>query len=77
MESVLGRSNNVLIDVKGSNNIMYLPLDKLAGKSQEDAPPPIIGHDTVTTVTPPAKEVKIDSRAGSRERDVRGRNDGK
>lgn len=77
MESVLGRSNNVLVDVKGGNNIMYLPLDKLAGKSQEDAPPPIIGHDTVTTVTPPAKEVKIDSRAGSRERDVRGRNDGK
>jgi len=29
MESVLGRSNNILVDVKGGNNILYLPLDKL------------------------------------------------
>lgn len=29
MEAVLGRSSKVLVDVKGSNNLMYLPLDRL------------------------------------------------
>lgn len=76
MESVLGRSNNILVDVKGGNNILYLPLDKLNNKPTEDAPPPLISHEQVSTATP-AKEVKIDTRTGSRERDVRGRNDGK
>ena len=28
MESVLTRSNKVLVDVKGANNLMYLPLDR-------------------------------------------------
>jgi membrane protease subunit HflK len=74
MESVLGRSNNVLVDVKGGNNIMYLPLDKMTRNSEpeieETAPE---HHDSVTTSTPPIKELKTDSRASSRERDVRGR----
>lgn len=74
MESVLGRSNNVLVDVKGGNNIMYLPLDKLANKPSEETPPPVVSHEPVApVVAAPAKEVKIDSRAFSRERDVRGR----
>ena len=76
MESVLGRSNNILVDVKGGNNIMYLPLDKLNNKPSEDAPSPVISHEPLSTAAP-AKEVKADSRTGSRERDVRGRNDGK
>lgn len=29
IESVLSRSNKVLMDAKGANNLMYLPLDKL------------------------------------------------
>jgi membrane protease subunit HflK len=29
MESVLSRSTKILVDVKGSNNMMYLPLDRL------------------------------------------------
>ena len=29
IEQVLGNSNKVLVDTKGSNNMMYLPLDKL------------------------------------------------
>lgn len=76
MEAVLGRSNNVLVDVKGGNNIMYLPLDKLTNRSQD-----VVGsqsveqHDTVqqNTLSPVVKEIKIDPRASSRERDVRGR----
>jgi len=76
MESVLGRSNNILVDVKGGNNIMYLPLDKLNARSGEDAPAPVVGQSAPVSVAP-IKEVKTDSRAASRERDVRGRYDGK
>jgi len=34
MEAVMSSTDTVLVDVKGGNNIMYLPLDKLAAKSQ-------------------------------------------
>ena len=39
MESVLGNSSKVLIDTKGNNNLLYLPLDKLmsGGMSQPAA----------------------------------------
>jgi len=44
MESVLGDANVVMIDAKGGNNILYLPLDKMAQKlpeieTQSVAPP--------------------------------------
>jgi membrane protease subunit HflK len=32
MEEVLGNSSKVLVDVKGGNNMMYLPLDKIMDK---------------------------------------------
>lgn len=33
VESVLAQSSKVMVDVKGGNNIMYLPLDKMLGNS--------------------------------------------
>lgn len=33
MESVLEKSSKVLIDVKGGNNVLYLPLDKIVNQS--------------------------------------------
>jgi len=33
MESVLGNSSKVMVDVKGSNNLLYLPLDKLMSRT--------------------------------------------
>jgi membrane protease subunit HflK len=33
IEAVLGQSDVYLLDVKGSNNLIYLPLDKLPGKA--------------------------------------------
>jgi membrane protease subunit HflK len=73
MESVLDHTNNVLVDVKGGNNVMYLPLDKLNAKAAE-ALPAAPSHEPVAPVsTPPVKETKPDSRATSRDRDVRGR----
>jgi membrane protease subunit HflK len=34
MESVMSGTDTVMVDVKGGNNLMYLPLDKLADKSK-------------------------------------------
>ena len=58
MESVLGRSNNILVDVKGGNNIMYLPLDKLNNKALEDASPAVNGHDAGYRTYHPGKRTK-------------------
>jgi len=37
MESVLNKSSKVMVDVKGGNNLLYLPLDKLMSRT-DDAP---------------------------------------
>ncbi len=37
MESVLGKSSKVMVDVKGSNNLLYLPLDKLMSRSAAES----------------------------------------
>ena len=37
MESVLSRSSKVLVDTKGNNNLLYLPLDKLMQREQGSA----------------------------------------
>jgi membrane protease subunit HflK len=34
VQQVLSQSNKVMVDVEGGNNVMYLPLDKLAEQSQ-------------------------------------------
>jgi membrane protease subunit HflK len=33
MESVLSKSSKVVVDTKGNNNLLYLPLDKMMGRS--------------------------------------------
>ncbi|TPQ26422.1 FtsH protease activity modulator HflK [Methylomonas koyamae] len=74
MEQVLGKSNNVLVDVKSGGSIMYLPLEKLVTKGADDvAPAPTPVHEQVTAPAPQVKESRNDIRASSRERDVRGR----
>ena len=73
METVLERSNNILVDVKGGNNIMYLPLDKLTNKTSNEVVPTPMTNDQVPVTAPTAKQYSSDSRVSSRERDVRGR----
>jgi modulator of FtsH protease HflK len=73
METVLERSNNILVDVKGGNNIMYLPLDKLTNKASDEVISTPDHQDHAPATTPVAKQYSSDSRASSRERDVRGR----
>lgn len=36
MESMLSKSSKVLVDTKGSNNMMYLPLDKIINRQQQN-----------------------------------------
>lgn len=75
MESVLSETNTVLVDVKGGNNMLYLPLDKM------------MQHQTATQTTAPQTPVEQPSskpvvvekpvfeRSSARERDARGRYD--
>lgn len=45
METVLARSNKILVDTKGNGNMIYLPLDKMMSQgnvSAMPAPPPMV-----------------------------------
>ncbi|HXQ63496.1 MAG TPA: FtsH protease activity modulator HflK [Steroidobacteraceae bacterium] len=50
MESVLGNTGKVIVDVKGTGNMIYLPLDKLLERHTADAahPAPTLPEVTVT-----------------------------
>lgn len=82
METVFAASNTVMIDVKGGNNMIYLPLDKMIQpKPSTPAVPlniqaPITGNEPAATPNPAQAasndEHNVD-RATSRGRDVRGR----
>lgn len=77
MEAVLEKSNNIVVDVKGGNNVLYLPLDKLTqSATTNQVNTPVAPHDTPpSSSTAPAstKDAKVDIRLNSRERDMRGR----
>ncbi len=45
MEEVLGSTSKVLVDVKGGNNMMYLPLDKIIKQSGTNAMPAVQRND--------------------------------
>lgn len=84
IESVLADTNTVMVNVKdGSNNMLYLPLDKMLQQQQQ----PSIPQSTANTNTPPSvpesttvpkpvieKAVSFD-RSTARGRDLRGRSD--
>ena len=77
MEAVLEKSNNVVVDVKGGNNVLYLPLDKLTQSTHDvpvNAAQPVRETTPAAVSTPaPIKDTKNDTRINSRERDLRGR----
>lgn len=73
MENVLSNTSTVMVDVKGSNNMLYLPLDKLGNR-------PVANNTTVAGDARPARAtqqptriVNNNSRTSIRGRDVRGR----
>ncbi len=74
MEAVLADTNTVMVDVKGGNNMLYLPLDKMIQRQptiqQPNAPQSTAEQSpqtTVETVQPPVV------RSSTRGRDARGR----
>lgn len=72
MEQVLSKTSTVMVDVKGGNNLLYLPLDKLGNKSFNND-----SSQRSPSVSRPAqqsREINNNStRASARGRDVRGR----
>jgi membrane protease subunit HflK len=55
MQSVLGSSSKVLVDQKGGNSLLYLPLDKLISQS------PSLGAESPRPPQPPESAVTIDA----------------
>ncbi|MDO9167573.1 MAG: FtsH protease activity modulator HflK [Methylobacter sp.] len=74
MESVLGETNTVMIDVKGSNNMLYLPLDKMiqhqSSIQETNVPPSSTDKPYQTGIEQPTQSV---GRTSTRGRDTRGR----
>jgi len=81
IESVLSQTNTVMVDVKGSNNMMYLPLDKIMQYKPTakilDTPATSISTADQSTPTQQQPVATIDEhvidRASSRGREARGR----
>ena len=71
MESVLSGTKTVMIDVEGSNNLLYLPLDKLTQQSSDNQPANTFQSRNVKTQSTRATQPAL--RTSSRGRDVRGR----
>jgi membrane protease subunit HflK len=65
MQSVLGSTSKVLIDRKGGNSLLYLPLDQLIRQSQTSASPPASAE--TGRVAPPDASVTLDPSRQPRE----------
>jgi modulator of FtsH protease HflK len=68
MQSVLSNSSKVLIDQKGGNNMMYLPLDKLMEQRVREAAPVSAQPEPVRPTVP---EVAAPAAEPARSRDLR------
>ncbi|WAK03379.1 FtsH protease activity modulator HflK [Methylobacter sp. YRD-M1] len=72
MESVLSETNTVMVDTKGSNNVLYLPIDKMTQQPPSTPQP----HVPQSAVEQPEKATSIEQpalRTTTRGRDARGR----
>jgi modulator of FtsH protease HflK len=67
MEAVLSSTPKVLLDVKGSNNLTYLPIDKLIERKEKEVEVPL------TTTLPSPPEAAPPETASSSEREMRDR----
>ncbi len=74
MESVLSETNTVMVDVKGSNNMLYLPLDKMIQQQpsvQQANVPQSTAEQPVQTKVETVQQPVV--RSSTRGRDTRGR----
>ena len=73
MEEVLSNTSTVMIDVKGGNNLLYLPLDKLGNRTSDSGSANVIGGSRSSVVQQPTRITNSSTRPSGRGRDVRGR----
>jgi membrane protease subunit HflK len=71
IEAVLAKTKTVMIDAKGSNNLLYLPLDKIAQTQEHSMKPETVASKTHTVVK--NKSARVEPRASARMRTERGR----
>jgi len=58
MEGVLSQTSKIMVDTKGGNNLLYLPLDQLVGRSngktaRDSWSPSYVEKSPPSTITPP------------------------
>jgi len=63
MQSVLGNTSKVLLDQKGGNSLLYLPLDQLVKQAQAGAGTTGGGADAARAAAPPPEAAADPSRA--------------
>ena len=56
MENVYRNSRKVIVDTKGGNNMMYLPLEKLISAGPQSISNP---NDTMTVAPPRLPEIQV------------------
>jgi membrane protease subunit HflK len=72
MEHVLANTDTVMVDVKGGNNLLYLPLDKMTKRPNVQAQSSSV--EPASSFTPKSTQIVNNNlRTSSRGRDVRGR----
>lgn len=67
LEEVLSKSTKVMVDVKGGNNMLYLPLDRIM--EQSGMPVPQQPSTSAPEPTPAAKQAPVERDLRSRERE--------
>lgn len=72
MEEVMSNTDTVMVDVKGGNNLLYLPLDKLVGKKPLETVK-TTSQDPIHYVPQQTRIVDNNTRTSIRGRDTRGR----
>ena len=72
MEQVLSKTSTVMVDVKGGNNLLYLPLDKLGNRPSTNFDNSA-NRSAQRTVQQPSRNINTNPRISTRGRDVRGR----
>jgi membrane protease subunit HflK len=78
MESVMAETNTVMIDAKGGNNLLYLPLDKMMQHQPSLAPSTLTSQSSPADQTqsqpqPAVVQEQVVERISTRNRDGRGR----
>ena len=68
MEAVLGGGGKIIVDTKGTGNMIYLPLDKLLEKRASDAARTQPTLPEVTVTPAPARSEPVDAAADARSR---------